>query len=134
MTLLRQEIADLQRRFSGRSLEWYSAVTLFLFGFALLLPGETFTRSWYRHMAELGCEWTWGAGMMAAGIAQAFAIHFCRGGGAYWCRIIACTVSCVIWGYISLPLLWASPVAAGAVPYFTLALAMSFTIARGRPV
>ena len=126
-------IRELSHEFSGRSLEVYSAWTLVLFGVALLWPGDTFGRPWYGHMANAAPENTWGAGMVVFGCMQGLAVAVCHSTGAYWCRTIACAISCAIWGYISLPLILNTPPAAGAVPYFTLAVAMSFVIARGRP-
>lgn len=129
-----EEIRRTARLFSGRSLEWYSASTLIATGVALLWPGETFTRPWYAHMQYVAPEEAWGLALMAAGVAQMLAIVCCREPPQYWCRTIACGVSCALWVYIALPLVLRSPPAAGAMPYFTLGIAMALVVGRGRAV
>lgn len=126
------ELKDLLSRFSGRSLEWYSAITLIGFGVALLAPGDTFDRPWYMHMGTVASEEAWGVGLMLLGLAQVLAITHCRDERSYWCRLIACAASAAVWMFIALPLLARSPPAAGAVPYLTLSLSMILVMGRGR--
>lgn len=126
------ELKDLLSRFSGRSLEWYSAITLIGFGVTLLAPGDTFVRPWYVHMQVAAPEDLWGVGMLLLGLVQVLAITHCRDRHTYWCRLVACAGSAAVWMYIALPLLSRTPLAAGAVPYFTLSLAMIFVVGRGR--
>lgn len=132
-TMALESVRVAASRFSGRSLEIYSAWTMMLWAAILALPGETFTRPWYAHMREIADETTWSLALFLAGASQAYAVAACRSHGVYWCRITAATISCMTWFYIALPLLWRSPPAAGAAPYFSLACAMLLVIGRGRP-
>lgn len=129
---MKDTLHGLMRQFSGRSLEIYSAWTLTLFGILLLLPGDTFSRGYYAHMKAVGNECLWGWTMIGAGVLQGLAISRCPA-QAYWCRLMACMISCVIWSYISIPLIFRDPPAAGAAPYASLAVAMVIVMGRGRP-
>lgn len=134
MTGLEEQLRGLQRQFSGRSLEMLSAWGLIATGLTFLLPGDSFSRGWYSHMAPLASEEVWGFGMTVVGVAQLAAVRWCRTFRRYWCRMIGCALACSLWSYMGWPIFCRYPPAAGAVPYLLLAISQALVVAKGRPV